>query len=67
MNKESRNVRVLRISDVVMYVGLSRSTIYLLIKSRAFPAPVKIGKCTCWLICDIEGWIENKFNKQSRC
>lgn len=64
MNKELRNARILRISDVVAYVGLSRSTIYFLIKSRAFPAPVKIGKCSCWLISDIDNWIENKFCTQ---
>ncbi len=66
MNKELRNARILRISDVVAYVGLSRSTIYFLIKSRGFPAPTKIGKCSCWLTSDIERWIENKFNLQSR-
>ena len=64
MNKELRNARILRISDVVAYVGLSRSTIYFLIKSRSFPAPAKIGKCSCWLIEDIDSWIENKFSKQ---
>ena len=64
MNKWLHNSRILRISDVVMYVGLSRSTIYFLIKSKAFPAPTKIGRCSCWLIVDIESWIENKFCTQ---
>ncbi len=64
MNKGLHNARVLRITDVVDRVGLSRSTVYLLIKMKSFPAPAKIGACSCWLISDIDNWIENKFSMQ---
>lgn len=64
MNKELHNARILRISDVITLVGLSRSTVYFLIKTKSFPAPAKIGKCSCWLISDIDNWIENKFCMQ---
>lgn len=64
MNKELHNARILRITDVVERVGLSRSTVYLLIKMKSFPAPAKIGACSCWLISDIDSWIENKFCTQ---
>ena len=64
MNVNFRDVRILRITDVVDRVGLSRSTVYFLIKTKAFPAPAKIGKCSCWLIGDIDNWIENKFSTQ---
>ena len=65
MNVNFRDLRILRITDVVERVGLSRSTVYLLIKLKAFPAPVKIGGCSCWLICDIENWIEKKFSMRN--
>lgn len=37
------SVRILRIADVVRKTGLSRSTIYQRLRTRAFPSPVELG------------------------
>jgi prophage regulatory protein len=53
--------RILRIPSLCQLVGLSRSTIYRLLKARQFPSPIKIGeKAVGWDIIDIENWIAKK-------
>ena len=59
--------QILRISDVVALTNLSRSTIYVLVKSGLFPRQIKIGGCACWLRSDVHVWIENKFNGNNTC
>lgn len=39
---------LLRLAEVRKIVPLSRPTIYRRIKSGAFPAPVKDGRCSLW-------------------
>ena len=39
---------LLRLAEVIKIVPLSRPTIYRRIKSGAFPAPVKDGRCSMW-------------------
>ena len=39
---------LLRLEEVRKIVPLSRPTIYRRIKSGAFPAPVKDGRCSLW-------------------
>jgi prophage regulatory protein len=42
-------------------VGLSRSTLYLLISRGEFPAPVKIGaRAVAWESAAIDEWIAGK-------
>ena len=49
--------KVLRLPAVIELSGLSRSTIYRLIKLGKFPAPVRIGEAaTAWLPADIDAW-----------
>ena len=39
--------------DVLRLTGLSRSKIYLLIKEREFPAPVKVGRSSRWVAAEV--------------
>jgi len=48
----------LRMTQVTARTGLSRSTIYLRIKTGEFPAQVSLGlRAVGWLEIDIERWI----------
>ena len=51
--------RMVRISQLIDYVGLSRPTIYRLSKAGKFPKPVKIGaRASAWDLNEIDAWIE---------
>ena len=52
-----------RIDHLVVMFGLSKATIYRLIKAGEFPSPVKVGgdksRAVIWLSKDITAWEEN--------
>ncbi|GAB6144200.1 hypothetical protein JCM12294_16380 [Desulfocicer niacini] len=53
--------KFLRLPAVKAKTGLSKSTIYLMIRKGAFPAPVKLGPRTSgWLEAEIEEWTEDR-------
>lgn len=50
--------RFLRLCDVKLLTGLSRSTIYLYIQTGRFPRPVNIGmRSVAWLQSEIDAWM----------
>ena len=52
-------IQLLRIKSVSEIVGLSRSSIYELIKQGKFPKPVRISTGRVrWTSSDINNWIE---------
>ena len=52
--------KILRLTEVKLRTGLSRSSIYLYVKSRCFPPAIKLGRRSVgWLEADIQGWIES--------
>lgn len=54
-------IRMLRIKQVVRGSGLSRSSIYRLIKLGLFPKPIKIGiTAVGWLASEIDQWIHDR-------
>lgn len=49
------NTSLLRLPAVMNATGLSRSTLYLRIKQKLLPSPVKIGeRCAAWPSHEIE-------------
>lgn len=55
--------RVIRMSDVVQKVDLSRSTIYELISQSKFPKPFKLingGRAAGWLESTIDGYLASR-------
>ena len=53
--------RLLRLKQVVLKVGLSRSQIYKLIAKGLFPEQTKIGpKISVWPEHAIDRWIDNQ-------
>ena len=53
------SLKILRRKDVEEIVGLSRSTIYKLMSTGAFPRSIRLGpRAAGWRLSDIEAWIE---------
>ena len=53
------SLKILRRKDVEEIVGLSRSTIYKLMSTGAFPRSFRLGpRAVGWRLSDIEAWIE---------
>lgn len=54
-------IGVLRLPAVTQLVGLSRSSIYLLIQNGRFPKPVQLSlRAVGWRHADIEAWLESR-------
>jgi prophage regulatory protein len=49
---------ILRLPEVKQRTGLSRSSIYLRISNKEFPAPISLGgRAVGWLKEEIDGWL----------
>ena len=56
-------LRILRINDVIKNTGISRSSIYAMIKEGEFPKQRSIGRHSVgWLESEIDEWIKEKFH-----
>ena len=54
-------MQVLRLKKLMEVSGLSRSTIYDLMKAGTFPKPLKLGpRAVGWLQSDVEAWLSGK-------
>ena len=59
-------LNILRIKDVINKTGMSRSTIYAMVKKGEFPQQRRIGKNSVgWLDSDVDNWIRDIFINQS--
>ena len=53
--------RLLRRTDVEVRTGLTRSTIYRLMRAGEFPEPLKLGpRAVRWWATEIESWIAER-------
>jgi len=52
------NERLLRIKQVIDFVGLSRAQIYKLCREDKFPKFHKIGGTTVWQLSEIQKYIQ---------
>lgn len=53
--------RIIRIREVIEMTGLSRSSIYLLIKKGDFPAQVKLStRSSGWFRREIKNWVDTR-------
>lgn len=52
---------ILRLTQVKARTGLSRSTIYLKVSKKEFPAPVSLGaRAVGWIEAEVEDWISRQ-------
>jgi prophage regulatory protein len=58
----------LRLPQVKIRVGLSRSSIYMAISQGKFPRPVRLGlRAVGWLESEIEAWVLRQVELSRRC
>jgi len=63
MTISTTTTRILRLPDVKTRTGLSRSTIYALVKNECFPKYVSLGvRSVGWVESEVEAWIESRVN-----
>lgn len=57
-----------RLPDVMTRTGLSRSTIYELIRQDQFPSQISLGpRAVGWVANEIDEWIEARINESRPC
>ncbi|KJS08970.1 MAG: AlpA family transcriptional regulator [Gammaproteobacteria bacterium BRH_c0] len=55
---------ILRLPEVKIRTGLSRSSIYLRVSEDRFPHPVSLGgRAVGWVASEIEAWLEQQINR----
>lgn len=53
--------KIIKIRDVMAMTGLSRSSIYSLIKAKAFPGQVKLStRSSGWFYSEVKNWVETR-------
>jgi prophage regulatory protein len=54
-------VLVVRMRQLTSMVGLSRSSIYVLVHKSLFPAPIRLGpKAVGWRLNQIDEWLKSR-------
>lgn len=57
---------ILRLRDVTHMVGLSRPTVYRMVKAGTFPAQVQLSTAAVgWLRSEVEQWITQRTRRSS--
>lgn len=55
--------KVIRLPAVIDMIGMSKPTVYNMIKRGAFPAPIKLGqKASGWLVSEVQNWIAERIS-----
>jgi len=58
--------RLIKIDTVCGIVGVSRATVYRLIKSDEFPGPVKIGAASLWVEREVIAWVGERIEAREK-
>ena len=54
-------MRVLRLPQVLVRVGLSKSTLWRRINANEFPPPIRLGpRATGWIEEEVDEWISSR-------
>lgn len=57
------NKKILRLRATQDWTGLSRSTIYLMMRVGTFPKNILIGaRAVGWLEADVQAWIDSRIS-----
>ncbi|MHB8847264.1 MAG: helix-turn-helix transcriptional regulator [Burkholderiales bacterium] len=60
-NQNETLPQLLRLSQLKLIVGLSKSSIYLMMATGDFPRPINLGPgSVAWISTDIMAWIRKK-------
>ncbi|WP_241649904.1 helix-turn-helix transcriptional regulator [Rosenbergiella collisarenosi] len=57
--------KILRLSQVINYTGMSRSSIYLLMSQGSFPLSISLGaRAVGWVESEIQLWIDKRIKER---
>jgi len=56
--------RLIRLAAVCDIVGVSRATIYRMIRAETFPPPVKVNAASLWVEREVSAWVDVKVEKR---
>lgn len=63
---ENEALRLIKISEVLAICAISRSSLYALVRDRAFPAPVKLSeRSSAWVHGEVLDWVAAKMRARS--
>ncbi|WP_319480252.1 AlpA family transcriptional regulator [uncultured Draconibacterium sp.] len=58
--------KILRLPELLAKTGLSRSTMYKMVKEQTFPKPVNLGlRCSGWLQSEVNDWLNQKITQRN--
>ena len=61
---EMKSNRILRLPEVIRVSGLARSTIYLRVQEKRFPAPIKLSERSVgWVETEVQSWIDQRIQE----
>lgn len=64
MPRKENVMNILRLKQLEIRTGLSKATLYKLIKSGTFPAQKQLGlRSVGWLESEVTAWIESRITK----
>ena len=54
-------MKILRRDDVLDRIGLSRSSLYNMVRAGRFPAPMRLGqRAVGWRLSDVDEWVASR-------
>ncbi|MGO2334684.1 helix-turn-helix transcriptional regulator [Providencia sp.] len=69
INQNSLSIRILRMTELTVILGISRSSIYEKLNPRSkyydedFPKPIKLGASSVgWQYASVEKWLASRIN-----
>ena len=54
------DLQLLRRDEVMKKVGISKSTLYKLVREDGFPPPARVGASSVWVEAEVDAWITAK-------
>lgn len=58
--------KIIRLPAVLDMIGMSKPSVYNMIKRGDFPAPIKLGpKASGWLVNEVQGWIAERMSARA--
>lgn len=62
---KQKEIRLIRMVEVVHKTGYSRASIYKMIREGKFPPQCKIGlRAVAWTLSDVDDWIKARIDNQ---
>ncbi len=61
---DQRQLRLLTLEQVLDKVAVGKTLIYQMVGSGEFPTPIKCGRASRWVECELDEWIAAQMSKR---